>query len=62
MPKNLTKDEEIDEVLEDLRKAYKANSKAKESLVKSELEVRKTHSQVMQANTRLRALTLDTYE
>ena len=60
MPK--TKDEEIDEVLEELRKAYKANSKAKEDLIKNQLEVRKTHSQVMSANTRLRALTLDTYE
>jgi hypothetical protein len=59
MPK--TKDEEIDEVLEELRKAYKANAKAKEDLIKNQLEVRKTHNDVMLANSRLRALTLDTF-
>jgi hypothetical protein len=59
MPK--TKDEEIDEVLEELRKAYKANAKAKEDLIKNQLEVRKTHNDVMLANGILRALTLDTF-
>lgn len=59
--KPLTKDEEIDEALEDIRKALKANFKAKSNLVKSELEVKRTHSEVMRGQERLRGLTLETY-
>lgn len=61
MPKNLTKDQEIDEALEDVRKAMKANFKARAELVKCELEIKHTHHLSVKANERLRALQLETY-
>jgi len=61
MPKNLTKDEEIDEVLDELRKAYKANSKAQANLIKNQLEVKRTHNQILNAGERLRGLTRDSF-
>lgn len=61
MPKNLTKEQEVDEALEDVRKAMKANFRAKEQLVKCEQEIKRTHFLSVKANERLRALQLETY-
>lgn len=58
----MTKEKEIDDTIEELKKAMKANAKAKQDLVNCELEVRQTHFASVKANERLRNLLLDTYE
>ena len=56
-----TTTEEIDSVIADISKALKENMIAKANLIKNELEVKRTHNEVVMANNRLHDLMLDTY-
>lgn len=55
----LNKSEQIDEAIEDVRKAMKANYQAKQELIDIELKVGRTHSEMVKANERLRAISMD---
>ena len=61
MPKEQTTEQELDEILLDFKQATKANIKAKENLVNCQLEIRKTHSEMLRASGRLHGLLIDSF-
>jgi hypothetical protein len=59
MKPELTKEEAIDEAIEFVRKAMKANYQAKQELVDIELKVGRTHTELNKAKDRLRGIEFD---